>query len=207
MRPAGVSIAAAGSSRAYRRLRVSLDPLVAGLLLLLLLPLFAGIAVAILLDDGRPIFFRQLRAGWRGRPFRILKFRTMSRNAPPFSLKVEEGSDLITRVGRVLRATGLDEAPNLWNVVWGEMALIGPRPEQYALLDRYEPWQLERHQVKPGITGWWQIHHRDAEPMHLNVDKDIYYVRRLSPGLDALIVVGTLRVLVAGIRRRLRRGR
>jgi sugar transferase EpsL len=188
----------------YRKAREAVDPILAVVLLVLLAPVMAVAALAIVLDDGRPVLFRQRRAGLRGRPFRIVKFRTMTRSAPPYSLKVDEGSALITRVGRVLRRTGLDEAPNLWNVIRGEMALIGPRPEQYELLDRYETWQLERHDVKPGITGWWQIHHRDAEPMHLNVDKDIYYVRRQSPALDAQIVAGTVRVLVAGIARRLR---
>jgi lipopolysaccharide/colanic/teichoic acid biosynthesis glycosyltransferase len=188
--------------RAYRRMREAVDPVLAALMLVLLLPLLAVIALAVVIDDGRPVFFRQDRVGRGGRPFRIVKFRTMAREAPPVSLKVDEASPLITRVGRGLRVTGLDEAPNLWNVVRGDMALIGPRPEQLGLIDRYEPWQLERHDVKPGITGWWQIHHRDTEPMYLNVDKDIHYVRHQGPALDALIVLGTLRVLVAGLVRR-----
>lgn len=179
----------------------------AAVLMLALLPLFIVIALAILIDDGRPVLFWQPRVGRRGRTFRIVKFRTMSVDAPPVSLKVDERSPLITPVGRFLRATGLDEAPNLWNVVRGEMALIGPRPEQLGLLHLYQDWQLERHQVKPGITGWWQIHHRDTEPLYLNVERDIHYVRHQGPALDARIVLGTVGVLVAGVIRRVRQAR
>lgn len=188
----------------YRLVRGLLDPVVAAVLMVVLLPVLAVLALAVLLDDGRPVLFWQPRVGRHQRTFRIVKFRTMSVDAPPVSLKVDEASPLVTRVGRFLRMTGLDEAPNLWNVIRGEMALIGPRPEQLGLLHLYEPWQLERHEVKPGITGWWQIHHRDTEPMYLHVERDIYYVRHQGPLLDARIVIGTLRVLVAGLVRRMR---
>jgi sugar transferase EpsL len=96
----------------------------------------------------------------------------------------------------VLRRSGLDELPNFWNVVRGDIALIGPRPEQVALLGYYQRWQQLRHLAKPGITGWWQIHHRDSVPMHLNVERDTYYVRNQTPGLDLRILLDILTVLV-----------
>ena len=98
-----------------------------------------------------------------------------------------------------LRPSGLDELPQLWNVVRGEMAMIGPRPEQLELIDLYEPWQRQRHLIKPGITGWWQIHHRDGVPLHLNVEKDIYYIRHQGPWIDGKIVAGTCKVILAGL--------
>jgi len=125
----------------------------------------------------------------------------MSKYAPESSLKVAPDSPCITRVGDFLRRSGLDELPNLWNVARGDMALIGPRPEQFALLGYYQPWQHLRHLVKPGITGWWQIHHRDSQPMHLNIGKDIYYVRNQRLTLDLKIIVGTLKVLMSPLAR------
>jgi len=180
----------------YRRFRNAFDRVAAALLLLLVSPLIFAIALAILMDSSGPIFFLQYRAGRFAKPFKIIKFRTMSTSTPESSLKVAPDNPCITRVGRFLRNSGIDELPNLWNVVRGDMALIGPRPEQVALLDYYRQWQHLRHLVKPGITGWWQIHHRDSEPMHLNVEKDIYYVCKQSPALDARIVLGTLWVAV-----------
>jgi lipopolysaccharide/colanic/teichoic acid biosynthesis glycosyltransferase len=178
----------------YRRLRAAADPVVAAGLLVLLLPALALIALAIKLDSPGPALFRQPRAGRLARRFTMVKFRTMRTGSPPSSLKVPEDSPMITRAGRFLRGAGLDELPNLWNVVSGDMALIGPRPEQYDLLGYYQRWQHERHLVKPGITGWWQIHHRGSEPMHLNVEKDIYYVRHQCLLLDLHILARTARL-------------
>ena len=176
---------------AYRAFRDRLDPILGAVLLVLGLPLLAVLALAIRLDSSGPVLFRQRRGGLYARPFTIVKFRTMRVGAPPFSAKVDADDVMITRVGRLLRASGLDELPQLWNVVRGEMNLIGPRPEQYELLASYEPWQHERHLVKPGVTGWWQVNHRDAVPMGLNTERDLYYVRNQSPALDALILVRT----------------
>src|SRR5215469_9717597 len=185
----------------YRRFRNCFDRVVAAFMLLILSPLILMTAVAILLDSGGPVFFRQCRAGLFARPFMMIKFRTMSKYAPESSLKVAPDSPCITRVGDFLRRSGLDELPNLWNVARGDMALIGPRPEQFALLGYYQPWQHLRHLVKPGITGWWQIHHRDSQPMHLNIGKDIYYVRNQRLTLDLKIIVGTLKVLMSPLAR------
>jgi lipopolysaccharide/colanic/teichoic acid biosynthesis glycosyltransferase len=186
------------SRSAYRAMRTVFDWLCAVPLLIICVPLLAVVAAAIRLDSEGPAFFRQHRIGKAGRPFTMVKFRTMRVEAPSSSLKVEEDSLIITRVGRILRRSGLDELPQLWNVVRGEMAMIGPRPEQADLIDLYEPWQHQRHVVRPGITGWWQIHHRDGLPLHLNVDRDLYYIQHQGPRIDSLIVLGTLKILVAG---------
>jgi lipopolysaccharide/colanic/teichoic acid biosynthesis glycosyltransferase len=167
----------------------------------MVLPLLAAIGIAIRLDSPGPVLFRQERGGYLGREFTILKFRTMTTSAPAYSLKVSPIDPSVTRVGRVLRQTGLDELPQLWNVIRGEMSLIGPRPEQLLLLGLYEPWMQERHLIRPGLTGWWQIHHRDGEPMHLGVNKDIFYVRNQGPRLDAIIVLRTLGIMLGGVLR------
>lgn len=183
---------------AYRSARRVIDPLIALLLLVITLPFMALIALAVKLDSAGPVLFCHLRGGKLARPFTMLKFRTMRWDTQPFSEKVGEDDPRITRVGRLLRRTGLDELPQLWNVLAGEMALVGPRPEQYELLSAYEPWQHERHLVKPGLTGWWQVNHRDATPMRHNVERDLYYVRNQCVALDAVIVVRTLRIMLSG---------
>jgi lipopolysaccharide/colanic/teichoic acid biosynthesis glycosyltransferase len=158
----------------------------------------AAMALAIRLDCPGPVFFRQQRIGLGGRPFTIYKFRTMFADAPGYSYKVPISDGRITRVGRWLRRSGLDELPQLLNVVRGEMSLIGPRPEQPFIVDQFEPWQHTRHEVKPGITGWWQIHHRDDVPLHLNLEYDMYYLAHLSFLLDCQIAWCTLKIMVAG---------
>lgn len=183
----------------YRRFRDVVDRVVALGATVAVFPLLAAIAVAIRLDSPGPVLFRQLRCGHMGRQFIIFKFRTMATSAPAYSLKVSDVDPRITRVGRMLRRTGLDELPQLCNVIRGEMNLIGPRPEQLLLLGLYEPWMEERHLIRPGLTGWWQIHHRDTRPMHLGIDKDIFYVRNQSPRLDAIILWRTLGIVVRGL--------
>jgi lipopolysaccharide/colanic/teichoic acid biosynthesis glycosyltransferase len=165
-------------------------------------PFLAIIAVAISVDSPGPALFRQKRIGRHGKPFTIVKFRTLHIDAPTYSLKVAEQHSTVTRIGRFLRRSGLDELPQLWNVVRGEMAIIGPRPEQLELHELYEPWQRLRLLVKPGITGWWQIHHRDGIPLHLNVEKDLHYIQHQGPWIDFLIVLGTVKVVFGGLMRR-----
>ena len=148
-------------------------------------PALAIIAISILLEDGGPVLFHQERLGRRRRPFTILKFRSM-----------RDGR--ITRVGRWLRRSGLDELPQLINVLLGEMSLIGPRPELPFIVEQYESWQFARHEVKPGITGWWQIHHRNDVPLHQNLDYDIYYLRNMSSSLDLTIAWRTLKIMASG---------
>lgn len=189
----------------YRRIRSVFDPTIAILGLLACWPLLFLIAIWVRLDSPGPALFWQERVGCRGRVFRIVKFRTMFIDAPRFSIKRGHSDPLVTRVGRFLRATGLDELPQLWNVARGEMALIGPRPEQLHLLGLYEDWQLERLAIKPGVTGWWQIHHRDNSPLHENVEKDIYYIKNQSLMLDLWIVIATARLMLRPLAFRLSR--
>lgn len=183
----------------YRAFRAVGDWVLASTLLIACAPVLAVIAVAICVDSPGPAIFWQKRVGRHGKPFTIVKFRTLHVDAPTYSLKVAEHDSAITRIGRFLRRSGLDELPQLWNVVRGEMAIIGPRPEQLELHDLYEPWQRLRLLVKPGITGWWQIHHRDGVPLHLNIEKDLYYIRHQGPRIDWLIVRGTVKVLLGGM--------
>jgi lipopolysaccharide/colanic/teichoic acid biosynthesis glycosyltransferase len=188
---------AAGS--AYRAVRTVLDWVVAILLLVVCSPLLVAIAAAVRIDSEGPVLFRQHRVGKDGKRFSMIKFRTMQVEAPAYSLKVAEHSPDITRVGRMLRRSGLDELPQLWNVVRGEMAIIGPRPEQAELIHLYEPWQHQRHVVRPGITGWWQVHHRDGIPLHHNVEKDLHYIRHQGPWIDLVILLGTFKVVLTAL--------
>lgn len=186
------------TSARYRWAKELLDSAVAAFVLLLASPLLALIALAIRVDSRGPALFRQQRIGLHGRPFTIYKFRTMFVSAPRYSFKVGIGDRRITRVGRWLRISGLDELPQLLNVLRGEMSLIGPRPELPFIVENFEDWQHARHNVKPGITGWWQIHHRNDVPLHLNLDYDIFYIRNMSYRLDALIAWRTIKIIVAG---------
>ncbi len=174
------------------------------------LPLMALIAVAIRLDSPGPVLFRQKRAGENGRLFEMYKFRTMVQNADALRLMSEyrdEGGNLIhktpndprvTRVGRFLRRTSLDELPQLFNVLKGEMSWVGPRPELPFLVERYELWQRKRFAVPQGITGWWQVNGRSDKPMHLNTEDDLYYVQHYSLWLDLEILLKTILVVLRG---------
>lgn len=144
-----------------------------------------GLVALALLPGGRPILFRQTRPGLGGRPFTILKFRTM-RPGP------EPDAERITRVGRFLRATSLDELPELVNVLRGEMALVGPRPLLMAYLAEYTPEEAHRHDVRPGITGWAQVHGRNAITRAEKVRYDLEYVARRSTAFDFYILFLTL---------------
>lgn len=157
-------------------------------LVLLSLPFWgsivAVIAIAVRLVMGRPIFFRQLRAGLGGREFTLVKFRTM---------RDGEGSDAdrLTRFGRFLRATSLDELPELWNVLRGEMSLVGPRPLPVRYLPRYTREQMRRHETLPGITGWAQVHGRNSLDWETKFRYDVEYVDRRSLSLDIRILAMT----------------
>jgi exopolysaccharide biosynthesis polyprenyl glycosylphosphotransferase len=167
-------------------------------------PLFVLVGLATLLDSGRPIFFRQTRAGERGRPFQMLKFRTMVRDAetmlaelvpfeeldsPMFKLKADPR---VTRVGRLLRRTSIDELPQLINVLGGEMSIVGPRPEQLDLVDRYAPEHQFRLQIKPGITGPMQVYGRGELTFDERLAVEREYVENLSLARDLRILVMTL---------------
>jgi lipopolysaccharide/colanic/teichoic acid biosynthesis glycosyltransferase len=156
----------------------------------LLLPLALLVAAVVRLSLGRPVLFRQLRPGLGGRPFTILKFRTMTASG---SDSPANDAARLTRVGQLLRSTSLDELPEFLNVVRGEMSLVGPRPLLMQYLERYEPWQQRRHEVLPGITGWAQVNGRNAISWEEKFALDGWYVEHRSVLLDAHILLLTLK--------------
>jgi lipopolysaccharide/colanic/teichoic acid biosynthesis glycosyltransferase len=195
----------------YQRAIKRAVDLVAGICLLILsLPLFALIALAIKLDSPGPVIFRQRRVGENGRLFGMYKFRSMCADAEQRLhevLQQDENGHVnhkrandprVTRIGKILRRTSLDELPQLFNVLKGEMSLVGPRPEMPFLVEQYAPWQHQRLTVPQGITGWWQVNGRSDKPMHLNTQDDLYYVRNYSLLLDVLILMKTVWVVLRG---------
>ena len=159
--------------------------------LLLLAPVIGALCVVTRLSLGRPVFFRQSRAGWLGKPFELLKFRTMTdRRGPSGSLLPDELR--LTRFGRWLRTSSLDELPTLVSVLRGDMSLVGPRPLLVEYLDRYSPRQARRHEVRPGITGWAQVNGRNTLSWPERFEMDVWYVDHMSLGLDVRIFLRTL---------------
>lgn len=192
-----------GGGRLYDAVRRGADILVAGAALIVLAPVLAAIAVAIRLDSAGPVIYRQDRAGYLGRCFTILKFRTMDTNAehngPQWAAR---GDTRRTRVGKFLRPTRLDELPQLWNVLLGEMSIIGPRPERPCFVDELGqslPFYRVRSLVRPGITGWAQVrfpYASSAEDSREKLEYDLYYVKHRSPLLDLVIALRTVGVLL-----------
>lgn len=154
-------------------------------------PLLAVIAVLVRLSLGPGVLFRQVRPGRYGRPFVLLKFRTMTDDVDAAGRLLPDGERL-TRWGRWLRATSLDELPELINVIKGEMSLVGPRPLLMQYLVRYTPEQARRHEVRPGLTGWAQVHGRNALSWEDRFALDVWYVEHLSWGLDVRILARTV---------------
>lgn len=188
-----------------RFLKRLLDIAFAGTALLLCLPLFIVIAIAIRLDTPGPVLLRQQRIGYRGRPFFMYKFRSMlhtGSGAPPagspYNLRKLKDDPRITRVGRVLRRTSLDELPQFINVLKGDMSIVGPRPEVPWMVEQYEWWQRKRFEVPQGMTGWWQINGRADRPMYFHTSDDLYYIRNYSLWLDFRIIVRTIVVVILG---------
>jgi lipopolysaccharide/colanic/teichoic acid biosynthesis glycosyltransferase len=163
-------------------------------------PVLAVAAVAIKLEDGGPVLYRQTRVGRDGQDFDLLKVRTMVVGAetkgPGFA--VNKGDVRITKVGRFLRATSLDELPQLWNVLRGEMSLIGPRPTLRYQVERYTDRQRRRLEVRPGLTGWAQIHGRASLPWEDRIELDVWYVEHRSPRVDLKILLRTPLALFGG---------
>jgi sugar transferase EpsL len=159
----------------------------ASILSILLSPVLAGLALAIRLSMGRPILFRQQRPGYRGEPFEVYKFRTMNDavDAEGESLPDEER---LTKVGVFMRQLSLDELPQLWNILKGDMSFIGPRPLLMEFLKWYTPEQMRRHDVKPGVTGWAQVQGRHDIPFSKRLALDVWYVDHRSTRLDLKIV-------------------
>jgi lipopolysaccharide/colanic/teichoic acid biosynthesis glycosyltransferase len=172
-----------------------MDILVSAFALVILAPVIAAIAVAVRLTMGRPVLFRQRRPGLHGRPFTMLKFRTMSDRRDAEGHLLPDGERL-TRLGRFLRSSSLDELPELINVLRGEMSLVGPRPLLVQYLRRYNQEQMRRHEVKPGITGWAQVNGRNALSWERKFEMDVWYVDHRSLLLDLKILGMTLRQLV-----------
>jgi lipopolysaccharide/colanic/teichoic acid biosynthesis glycosyltransferase len=187
-------------SRRYVVTKRVLDIVVSGALLVAATPLLALIALLIRLESPGPAFFIQDRVGYRGRIFRLVKFRTMVVGSPLMvngaSHKFEYDAR-ITRVGRWLRKTSLDELPQLVNVLRGEMSLVGPRPEIVEIvLDRYEPWQYRRFLVPQGLTGWWQVTGRGLKLLYKHTTDDLYYIEHASMRFDLKILALTIRAVI-----------
>ena len=178
----------------------ALDVAGASLGLALASPVLAAAALAIKLEDRGQVLYRQRRVGKDGREFELLKLRTMVEGAEAqgAGYAVNRGDPRITRVGAALRRLSLDELPQLWNVVRGEMSLIGPRPTLQYQVEQYTPRQRRRLDVKPGITGWAQIHGRAALPWEERIELDVWYVDNRSPRVDLKILLRTPVALVGG---------
>ncbi len=199
-----------GAHQRYLVAKRAIDVTAAAVLLVLLAPLLLLVALLVKLDSPGPVLFRQSRTGQHGRPFEMLKFRTMlpdrrrQPGLPPPGVaerrRVHKSpcDPRVTRVGRFLRRSALDELPQLWNVLVGEMSLVGPRPELPEIVTGYQPWQHARHWVVPGITGWWQVNRDDGRLMHEATELDLYYVEHQSLTLDLVILLRTFGAVARG---------
>ena len=176
------------------------DVVLASLGLALTSPLLGAAALVVKLVDGGPILYRQRRVGKDGEEFELLKIRTMVVGAEQLGAgyAVDKGDSRITRAGRILRRLSIDELPQLWNVVRGDMSVIGPRPTLAYQVERYTPRQRRRLEVKPGITGWAQIHGRAALPWEDRIELDVWYVEHRSPKVDFTILARTPLALFSG---------
>jgi lipopolysaccharide/colanic/teichoic acid biosynthesis glycosyltransferase len=178
----------------------ALDVAIAGTGLVLASPVLAAAALAVKLEDGAAVLFKQTRVGKDGRDFELLKLRTMVVGAERqgAGYAVDRGDSRITRVGRLLRRTSIDELPQLWNVVRGDMSVIGPRPTLRYQVERYTERQRRRLEVLPGITGWAQIHGRASLSWDERIELDVWYVDHRSPLTDLLILLRTPLALLGG---------
>lgn len=179
------------ASNFSKLLKIVLDIIVAAIALLLFSPLLLVVAIAIYITMGKPIIFSQPRPGQYGCIFTFYKFRTMTDKRDSDG-KLLPDEQRLTAFGQFLRQTSLDELPQLWNILKGDMSLIGPRPLLVSYLDRYSPEQARRHQVKPGITGWAQVNGRNAISWQEKFNYDVWYVDNWSLWLDLKIVLLTV---------------
>jgi exopolysaccharide biosynthesis polyprenyl glycosylphosphotransferase len=189
----------------YQRLiKRAFDLLIGTMILIFVIPFMVIIAIAIKIDSSGPILFKQYRVGENGRLFWMYKFRSMVIDADKSFFKVmgtdndgnliykKPNDPRITKIGKFIRRTSLDELPQLFNVLKGEMSLVGPRPELPLFVEKYEQWQRVRFAVPQGITGWWQVNGRSSKPMHLHTEDDLYYVQNYSLLLDVRIMFKTV---------------
>ncbi len=170
----------------------SFDIIFSTLSLFVLLPLFSIISIVIFFSYGRPIFFIQERPGKNGRIFKLIKFRTMKN----LTDRVLEDEDRITPVGKLLRSSSLDELPELYNVLIGDMSFVGPRPLLVEYLDLYSEFQNRRHEIKPGITGWAQVNGRNSIAWKEKFELDVWYVDNRSFLLDLKIIIMTMKKII-----------
>jgi exopolysaccharide biosynthesis polyprenyl glycosylphosphotransferase len=191
--------------KSYGRVKSLVDVMIASVLLLTLLPVLLIIALIIKVGDGGPAFFKQIRIGRFGKPFMVYKFRTMSvANEQSNQLYTQTSDSRVTRIGYILRLSHFDEFPQLWNVIKGEMSIIGPRAEWIKLVERYKrefPLYHLRQIVKPGITGWAQVNYGYGASLEDTLEKlqyDLYYVKHYSPHMDASIVLKTIFTMLSG---------
>ena len=176
------------------------DVALAGLGLVATSPLLVAAGLAVKLEDGGPVLFRQTRVGKDGKDFELLKLRSMVVDAERTGAghAVDRGDRRITRVGRLLRRTSIDELPQLWNIVRGDMSVIGPRPTLRYQVERYSERQRRRLDVRPGLTGWAQIHGRATLPWAERIELDVWYVEHRSPRVDLRILLRTPLALFGG---------
>jgi exopolysaccharide biosynthesis polyprenyl glycosylphosphotransferase len=205
-----VDLRAAALTEFQRTVKRTFDLVVTLLFMIPVLPIMGLISLAVWIWDGKPVFYTQKRIGENGRVFTIYKFRTMMLNAENLQRQVESQDNQgelihkkkddprITPLGRFLRRLSLDELPQFFNVLKGNMSLVGPRPELPYLVELYKPWQRKRFSVPQGITGWWQIHGRSDKPMHLHTEDDLYYIQNYSLWLDIQILIQTLWIILRG---------
>ena len=186
--------------KAYLTIKRYLDILISMLFMLLFSLVFLVISVAIKLDSRGPVFFKHKRVGINGRLFEIFKFRSMTTESDPYAVNpTKEGDARVTKVGRFLRKTSLDELPQLFNVLKGDMSFVGPRPEMPFIVDSYSEIHLERLKVLPGITGLWQLSGDREKAIHENMDYDLYYIKNCSISLDLTILIETLLFAFRGV--------
>jgi sugar transferase (PEP-CTERM system associated) len=191
-------------SRITRVMKRTIDLTLALVLAVLSLPMMVAAALLVLIEDGRPILYRQERVGENGRTFTLSKFRSMRKDAEKGGKPIwaKDGDDRVTRTGRFIRKTRLDELPQLWNVLKGDMSFVGPRPERPFFVDQLTkeiPFYQQRHAVKPGLTGWAQVKYRYGSSLEDATEKlryDLYYIKHLSVVFDLTIVFDTVKVVL-----------
>jgi lipopolysaccharide/colanic/teichoic acid biosynthesis glycosyltransferase len=209
--PPGIELEIASWARLPLLIKRAMDVVLAVLGLIVLSPVFAVVMLAILISDGRPVFFRQTRAGLGGRPFVMLKFRTMVRHADAMRADLRQFNEVagqasfkmtndprVTRFGAILRRLSIDELPQLWNVACGQMSLVGPRPHPFDDVAGYHHWHWRRLTAKPGITGLWQVSARSDPDFDRWVQLDLEYIENWSLRLDLAILVKTIPALLRG---------
>ena len=195
------------AGRYERYVKPTLDRCAGFILALVAVPIFLCVALVVRMKLGKGVIYKQCRVGRHGIPFTMYKFRTMAPDRRKAALPYDGADRRVchkrdddprhTRFGMLLRKSSLDELPQLWNVIRGEMSLVGPRPELPHVVARYEPWQHERHQVKPGITGFWQLSGRAGGLAYEGVELDIDYLRSLSFVTDLVVLLKTVPVAVS----------